>query len=154
MRIETTRFGNIDINDASVIAAAQGLLGFEYCKRFVLLEDQPGSRFKWLQSVDHPAIAFIVVNPLDFVPDYEVNLSDEQAMSLAIEDASDAVMFTTVTVNRDRGAVTTNLAGPIVINARQLRARQIVLDDERYSAKQVIGETASADTDRQQAVVA
>ncbi|MDO8585753.1 MAG: flagellar assembly protein FliW [Armatimonadota bacterium] len=141
MRIVTARFGCIDINEASVIDAPEGLLGFEYCRRLVLLEDRPNSHFKWLQAVDHPEVAFIVINPMEFFPDYEVLLTDEHAESLRLEDAADAVMFTTVTVVRDKEHVTTDLAGPIVINARILRARQIVLDDERYGPRHVIGQS-------------
>ena len=146
MRIVTARFGCIDVNEASVIDAPDGLLGFERCRRLVLLEDRPNSHFKWLQAVDHPEVAFILINPMEFFSDYDVLLTDEQADSLRLEDAADAVMFTTVTVARDSEQVTTNLAGPIVINARILRARQIVLDDERYGSRHVVGESPARRT--------
>jgi flagellar assembly factor FliW len=154
MRIETTRFGSIDINDSSVIRTPEGMLGFEDCKCFVLLEDQPGSCFKWLQSVDEPGLAFVVVNPIDFFPDYDVELTDEQADSLDLADAADAVMLTTVTINKEQNKVTTNLVGPLVINARTLIARQIVLDDERYTPKHAISRNLEICPERQRAAVA
>ena len=140
MKIETTRFGTIKVDDGSIIEMPEGMLGLERIKRFVLLEDDPGSAYKWLQAVDEPSVAFIVVNPLDFFPDYDVELTDEQAETLGLEDASDAVMFTTVTLDRGAKTLTTNLLGPVVINARTLRAGQIVLDDgrDRYATKHVI----------------
>lgn len=154
MKIQTTRFGNIEINEASVIDAPEGILGFESCRRFVLLEDRPDSRFKWLQALDQPDTAFIVVNPMDFFPDYEVTITDEQADSLYLRDAADAVMLTTVTVGREPDSITTNLMGPIVINAKALHARQIVLDDERYGAKHVIGQARETRARREEAGVA
>ena len=141
MRILTARFGLIDINDASVLDAPEGLLGFERCTRLVLLEDQPSSHFKWLQAVDHPKVAFIVINPMEFFPEYDVVLTDDHAASLMLEEAADAVMFTTVTVDHNVGQATTNLAGPIVINTRILRVRQIVLDDPRYQSKHIIAQS-------------
>jgi flagellar assembly factor FliW len=143
MRIETTRFGTIDVNDQSILQMPDGMLGFEYCTRFVLIEDIPESAFKWLQAVDDAAVAFIVINPADFFPEYEVELTDGQAESLDLKDPGESVMFTTVTVARDEGKVTTNLVAPIVINSRTLQARQVVLQDERYCTKHVIGYSAS-----------
>ena len=144
MHIETARFGIIDVNDRSILHMPEGMLGFEQCKRFILLEEQTGSVFKWLQSVDDPEVAFVVTNPADFFPDYDVELTDEQVESLDLRDPAEAVMFTTVTIAKDGGNVTTNLLGPVVINLRTLQARQIVLQDDRYETKHVIGETASA----------
>jgi len=130
-----------------------GMLGFESVKRFVLLEDRPDTAFKWLQAVDDPALAFIVVNPMEFFPDYEIELSDKQAETLDLEDPSEAVMLTTVTIGSD-GRVTTNLLGPIVMNSRTLQARQIVLQDDRYGSKHVICELPRVDSQPRQAEAA
>jgi len=138
MQIETTRFGTIEVERQLVIDMPGGMLGLERCKRFTLLEERPESAYKWLQSLDDPAVAFIVVNPIEFFPDYEAELTDEQAKTLELMDPSDAVLLSTVTVGRERNQVTANLAGPVVINARTLRARQIVLEDDRYSTKHII----------------
>ncbi len=146
MRIETTRFGEVDIAEESILHMPDGMLGFECYKRFVLLEDKPGVEFKWLQAVDNPALAFIVIDPMAFFPDYEMNLTDEEAESLDIRDASEAVVLTTVTVNKEEGKVTANLLGPVVINSRTLQARQIVLQDDRYGTKHIIGEVPRADS--------
>lgn len=138
MQIETTRFGTVEVESQLIIEMPAGMLGLERCKRFTLLQEQRESAYRWLQSLDDPALAFIVVNPLDFYPDYEAELSDEQAESLGLTSPADAVLLCTVTVGRERGEITINLAGPIIMNARTMRARQIVLEDERYSTKHVI----------------
>ena len=145
MRIETTRFGAIEVKDESIVHMSEGMLGFEHCTRYALLEDRPDAAFKWMQAVDDPAVAFIVINPVDFFPDYEIELTDEQAESLDLRDASECVMFTTVTVDQDEGKATTNLLGPIVMNVRTLQARQIVLQNDRYCTRHVIGEKTKTD---------
>jgi len=138
MQVETTRFGGIEVDQQLVIEMPAGMIGLERCKRFALLEGQGDSAFKWLQSLDDPALAFIVINPMDFFADYEVALTDEQAEALDLSDPADAVLLATVTVCREQEQVSANLAGPIVVNAQTLRARQIVLENERYSTKHVI----------------
>ena len=147
MQIDTTRFGNIEIADESIVHMPERMLGFESSKSFVLLEDRPDTAFKWLQAVHDAALAFIVINPMEFFPEYEFELSDEQAESLDLVDPCDAVMLTTVTVRGD-GKVTTNLLGPVVMNSRTLRAKQIVLQDDRYGSKHVICELPSPDYSR------
>ena len=82
MNIDTTRFGAIEIAEESIVRMPEGMLGFKSATRFVLLEDRPDTAFKWLQAVDDPALAFIVVNPMEFFPYYEIELSDEEAESL------------------------------------------------------------------------
>lgn len=143
MKIETTRFGTVEVSEDSILKMPDGMLGFPSCKRYVLLHDGTNTPFKWLQAVDDPALAFIVINPTDFFPDYEIVLNDDQVALLDIKEAIEAVMLTTVTVDKENGRITTNLLGPIVINARTLQARQIVLDDERYGTKHIIGKIPS-----------
>ena len=155
MKAETTRFGVIDIKEQSVIHMPQGMLGFENCKRFVLLEEKQGTVFKWLQSIDDPSVAFIVINPVEFFPCYGIDLPDEHVELLGLENADEAAVLTTVTIRRDQGMVTTNLAGPVVMNSRTLKALQVVLQDDRYGTSHVISEkTRSAGEDRELAKAA
>lgn len=154
MQITTTRFGNIDVNEESIIHMNDTMIGFEHCTRYVLLQDRPDTAFKWMQSVDDPDVAFFVINPNDFFSDYEAELTDEQAKSLELSDPSESVMFTTVTIDRDYNKATTNLVGPIVLNLRTMRASQIVLQDDRYTTKQMICEVVKSDTNRELAKAA
>ena len=144
MQIETTRFGTIDVKDESIVRIDEGMLEFENCKRYVLLEDRPGTAVKWMQSVDNPAVAFMVINPNEFFPEYEVELTDEQAEALDLKDPSESAMFTTITLTREESRATTNLVGPIIMNLRTLQAKQIVLQDDRYYTKHIIGERTNS----------
>ena len=141
MLIETTRFGPVEIAEDSILSMPDGMLGLSGLRRYVLLEDRPNTPFKWLQSVENPAMAFIVINPVAVFPDYEIDLTDEQADSLDLKDPSEAIVLTTVTVSGEDSSVTTNLLGPIVINSRTLQARQIILQDDRYCTKHEMAES-------------
>lgn len=149
MQIKTTRFGNIDVKDESIIRMDEPMIGFERCTSYVLLQDRPDTAFKWMQSVDDPNVAFLVINPNDFFPDYEVELSDEQADSLELTDPSESVMFTTVTINREESSATTNLVGPIIMNLRTMKASQIVLQDDSYTTRHAICEVVKSTQNRE-----
>lgn len=139
MNIDTNRFGKIDIANRSVLEIRGGMFGFEKNQRFALIEEEPDATFKWLQSLDDPALAFVAVNPLDFFPDYDLELSVKDSEHIGLESVSEAAVLTTVTVDKRSGIMTTNLLGPIVINSSSLVAKQIVIQNEKYGTKHLIG---------------
>jgi len=138
MVVQTTRFGSIEVDGKSILTMKRGLLGFEQAKRFCLIQHKPAMPFKWLQSIDMPDLAFVVIDPSQFFADYEIEISDADSQVLDLDDPEQAVILTTVTIKPDEPRVTTNLAGPIVINAKTLIGMQIVLEDDRYGTQHVI----------------
>lgn len=143
MQINTTRFGTITVKDDSILSIPQGMLGFEPYTKYVLIQDKPDMACQWLQSVDNAELAFMVIDPADYFPDYEVEISDQQAKSLGVEDPSEVVIFTTITFNSNTNKITANLLGPVVINTKTMQAQQIVMQDDRYCTKHIIGEIAT-----------
>ncbi|HOM81390.1 MAG: flagellar assembly protein FliW [Armatimonadetes bacterium] len=135
MRIQTTRFGPLDVEASSILRIHPGLLGFETRHRYVLLQTEENPLFQWLQCVDDPALAFVVVDPVRWFPDYEVILRNEDAAALGIEDPDDAGILAIVTLPARLEEMTANLLGPIVVNVRTRRAKQVVLDDPRYHTR-------------------
>lgn len=136
MQIKTTRFGVVEIADDKVMNFAQGLLGFPDHRRYCLLEPGEDACFFWLQSVDEPALAFVVTDPALFFKDYEVPIRPEQADNLAIEKIEDAQIF--VIVNKVGNVLTANLQGPLLINTINLAGQQLVLADKRWSTRHTI----------------
>lgn len=138
MVINASKFGGININSDTVLHLPEGLLGFDSYKNFALLRNDHYPSLKWLQATEDPSLIFIVTNPIDFFPDYDIELSDDDFKSLELESMDDAALVTTVTIDRDLGILTTNLMGPIILNSRNCLARQIVMQDDRYSTKHAI----------------
>lgn len=131
-----SRFGSIDYQDQDVLHFPDGLVGFSGLNSFLLLEHKPGSAFRWLQSVDDPAVAFLMADPFVYVPDYAPMIGDGALASLGL--TPDTVTFTYVTAAIPHGKpkeMTVNLAGPIVINAETGTGRQLVLDNEAYTTQ-------------------
>lgn len=138
MQIQTSRFGTIDIADDKLLVIEGGLIGFPDLERFVLLEHRPGSPLHWLQSVDDPSMAFVVANPLSFFPDYTVDVNENEIDSLAIENVDSVALLAILTVRSGGRDVTANLVGPLLVNADNLRGRQLVLDRPDLSTRHVV----------------
>ena len=133
MLIQTTRFGTIEVDDGKIMTFNDGLLGFPEHHRFALIQTSPDPVFFWLQSVDDPNLAFVVCDPLAFVPDYQVPVRKDDVSGLALEDLNDCQVL--VIVNKVNGDLTGNLLGPIVVGAHSLQAKQLVLSDKRYGTR-------------------
>lgn len=103
-----------------------GLLGFEHLKSFALLTEPGEEPFSWLQVVNDSDLAFIVISPFLVLPEYQPDITQEDAEFLGIESPDDAVIYNIVTL-RPGGKATVNLKGPIVLNRYTLRGKQIVL---------------------------
>jgi flagellar assembly factor FliW len=139
VKVVTKAYGLIDVDERQKITFSAGLLGFESCKNYVLLdaERQP---FYWLQSVDLEQVAFILVNPFLFRPDYELDISDEELGEIDISSPEKALIFSIVTIPAGGGPMTANLQGPLVINRELRLGRQAVLTDPRWKTKHNIME--------------
>lgn len=132
MKITTTRFGEISVDDGRIIAMKGGILGFEHLKNYVLLVQDEKTPFLWLQSVEDGGVAFVVINAQLAKADYEPLLPDAEAARLEIEDVADVVLMAIVTIRSNPLAVTANLRAPVVVNARKRLGRQVVLEEPDY----------------------
>ncbi len=114
MKIDTTRFGLIELPDEAVIHFPRGLYGLEKARSYCMLKhDEPG-RFQWLQATDAPAIAMVVTDPFLFFPSYEVEIPDSDAELLQASASSDVTIYTSITVSPERQQIYANLLGPLV----------------------------------------
>ncbi len=134
MKIKTTRFGEIEVEEHTLVSIPGGLIGFPDQERYVIIEHKPGSPFFWLQAVNRPDLAFVIANPYAFKQDYEVKVSEAVLTDLGIAGQQDMALYVIVTVPHGRPQdMTANLLGPLIINTKSRVVRQIILDDERYS---------------------
>jgi flagellar assembly factor FliW len=133
MIVETSRFGPVEVDDDRVLQFSTGLLGFAEHHEYVLLQPDEDGLFYWLQSVECPDLAFIVTDPRGWDLDYRPTIRPEQLETLDLETASAAQLL--VIVNRYDRALTANLQGPIIVNARNWCAMQLVLAERRWGTR-------------------
>lgn len=135
MKIYTTRFGEIEINDETIINFPSGILGFPDFKRYALLDVDENSPLKWLHSVDEPSLAFVVTNPNLFSPDYSIDAWRKDLEDIKVADAAEVIVLVLVTVPREPSKMTANLKGPILINTSNNLAKQLIVDNPDYDIK-------------------
>jgi flagellar assembly factor FliW len=134
MEIQTTRFGTLSVDDSRVMTVPKGLLGFPQHTRFALIQTSEENYFFWLQSIDEPGLAFVVTDPGIFFKDYDVPIREETLVDLAIEDTAAVQFF--VICNKVDNWLTGNLLGPIVVNAANRHAEQVVLTEKKWTTRQ------------------
>jgi len=133
MKISTTRFGDIEVDDSNVITVLGGIIGFENYYRFVILDFLKDSQFRWLQSLNDPEVAFVICDPWYFFKDYNFELSDENQNELEIESLDDIIAVAISTIPADITKTTLNLISPIIINLKKMIGKQVILYNSSYS---------------------
>ena len=138
MRINTKIFGEIEISEDKIIYFENGIIGFPELKRFALLHDEEqGSNvgIRFLQSLDEPAFAMPVMDPLTVKPDYNPEVSDELLTGAGQITSENILVLVTVSVPGDLKKMSVNLQGPFVINVEEHKACQIILENGNYPVK-------------------
>jgi flagellar assembly factor FliW len=138
LKIKTTRFGTINIEEENIINMPFGMLGFLDKKRFVILQHKKNSPFFWYQSIDDPSLAFVITSPFLFKPDYEIDMDDVlREMSWNGDRGKNNVeLYVVVNIPKDSpDKMTANLIGPILINNKARQAVQMVISNSLYTHK-------------------
>jgi flagellar assembly factor FliW len=129
---QSARFGEFTVAEETLIFFPGGVVGFPDEERFVILEHK--EPFCWLHSVDNPGLAFVVVEGGEFGEGYKFNLPyDESKIELKADD--EAAVLVIVTFRNAPAITTANLKAPLVVNLRNRRGMQLILDDQRFSTR-------------------
>lgn len=152
MKVETSRFGKLEVNDASIINMVKGLVGFEKQTQYCLIQHTPNTKFRWLQSTEDPTLAFVVVDPSDFFENYEIEIPDAEAEKLNLETAEDALVLLVVTISDGGRNATANLTAPVIINSKGLFGMQVILQDTEYSVKHPLIQKMESEANCREAV--
>jgi flagellar assembly factor FliW len=122
-------------DEGILLSFPRGLLGFPQLTAYRLFEPADGYPLKFLQAVDQPSVSFVCMDPVGLKPDYAVPLTEGDAETLAIETPGEALVLTLVVIPADPRRMTTNLAGPLVINTRTRVGLQVALPGDRFPLK-------------------
>mgnify|MGYP002662433123 FL=1 len=147
MEISTKYFDRVSVSEKDVIRFENGMFGFENLKEYILISFEPGSdNLMCLQSTQDSELAFILMNPFNLKKDYEPVLADSDIRDLGITEATRGVFYYAVCVVKDDvSEITVNLKCPVVINPDNQAAKQLILDDERYSFRHSLQQLMEGD---------
>jgi len=112
-----------------------GMLGFPEHRKFVIIQHKEGSPFFWYQSVDDPALAFVITSPFSFVPDYYVDIEDVLLKASWDKNCDNNALefYVVVSIPKDSPEnMTANLIGPVIVNTKTCQAVQHVMSDTCY----------------------
>lgn len=146
MKVDTKLFGEIEIDEEKVITFEGGIVGFPDLKRFALMHDEDNEEegrqgLSFMVSLDEPAFAMPVVNPLVVKDSYNPVVEDDYLIPLGELKEEDMLVLVTVTVPHDITKMTVNLMAPFIVNASTKKAVQVILDeDDKYPVKYPIYE--------------
>ena len=139
MQIKSTRFGEFEVSEELIVQFPEGLPGFEDQKQFAFLPytvDEDNSPFAYMQSVQDPDLTLLLADPFLFFKHYSLNLNDEDAAQLGLSDSEEtAGVYGIVAVPEKIDQMTVNLVAPIVVNWKQQKGMQIILNRSPYSTK-------------------
>ncbi|MCR5438275.1 MAG: flagellar assembly protein FliW [Selenomonas sp.] len=135
-KVNTLRFGEIDIDEGKIVHFEDGIPAFEEEHEFVIIPYDDESPYVFLQSLSTPDLAFLMTMPFVFFPEYEFELDDESQAKLGIEEQEEMLIYSLLTIPGGKvSEMTANLMAPVVVNTTNMQARQLVLDKSRYTTK-------------------
>jgi flagellar assembly factor FliW len=140
MKINTIRFGEIDIAEEKVLTFEKGLPGFNDCFKFTIISSEDTAPFLWLQSLDEPDVALAVVNPFRLFPEYSPAVNEADLERIGNPSDEDILALTVAVIPVKYENMTTNLISPILINLKNNQAHQIIMENSNYQVKEPIFE--------------
>ncbi|MDR0548362.1 MAG: flagellar assembly protein FliW [Deltaproteobacteria bacterium] len=138
IKIATDRFGDMEFSEESILRVLGGIIGFPELLDYVLIQRPNDAPFYWLQSINDPAMALVLLDPLVFKPDYRPILP--AGLVAELKAHPDGIsLFAIVTIPKGRPQdMTANLLGPLAICPQSHLARQLVLDERIYAHRHPI----------------
>ncbi|MBQ3443591.1 MAG: flagellar assembly protein FliW [Selenomonadaceae bacterium] len=136
LKVYTSRFGEIEVDEAKIVHFKDGIPAFEDEHEFVILPYEEESPYYFMQSLKSPDLAFLLTIPFLFFNDYSFEIDDETIKELDIKNQDDVFYYSMITIpNGSVRYMTANLLAPIVINGENMKAKQVVLEKSNYTTK-------------------
>ncbi|MDY0133115.1 MAG: flagellar assembly protein FliW [Desulforegulaceae bacterium] len=133
IKVETTRFGEVEILKEKIYSFPDGIPGFPKCKKFCILDNNKNTLFKWLQSVEKPELAFVIFDPFLLKKDYDIFIDNEALKTLQVDKREEIIVTVILTIPKGKPKeITANLKAPLIFNIVKKIGKQIILNDSKY----------------------
>ncbi|MDH4199490.1 MAG: flagellar assembly protein FliW [Spirochaetia bacterium] len=144
--IETRHFGSTEIYEEEIINFPNGILAFEQYNNFVILSEGENSLFQWLQSLEDPGLAFLIVDPFyikpDYVPDVLANEIENLFGSTRLDHLTLRCIITIPPNNPDK--MTVNMQGPLIISTEKKLGGQFISNNDSHHVRTPVLELVEA----------
>lgn len=125
MTIQTAHFGAVEIPEEDVIELTEPLPPFMDLYRYALLARSQEEPFLWLQAIDQPALALVLV-PYEAVATTMPKLSTDDRQGLGLVSDEEPQVYAIVSLGDTAAETTVNLLAPLYLCLSARKARQIV----------------------------
>jgi flagellar assembly factor FliW len=132
--VQTRRFGPVVVPEQDMIQFVAPLAPFAGLSSYVLLQDPQEEPFLWLQSVDQPALCFIVA-PHKAVAGEAPALSAATRAELGLRLDEQPEAYVIISPAKDPRQTTMNLLAPLYLCRRTGLARQLIIEAEPSLAR-------------------
>ena len=133
MKLNTARFGEIEIEENRIFNFVMPNIGFDMLHKFIILDPKKDTLFKWLQSIEDPALAFPIISVSALNLDYTIDLPDNIVETLDIKNVESLLVMNITSIPQENPKGTTiNLLAPLIFNLDNQSAAQVVLSGSGY----------------------
>ncbi len=128
MKMYSTRFGDIEIDDNSIITFPYGLPGFSDLLKFTIISCDQTEPIRWLQSIDNEDVSIPIINPFIIKGDYEIEVNDDELDVINTHSEEDMIVLNIMVLPEELDKMTVNLMAPLLINVKEMLGTQIMMD--------------------------
>lgn len=139
MQIQSKFHGLIEIESTERWSFPKGIPGFEDQTEFILLPIEGNNAFQVLQSTTQANTAFIVANPYTLVEDYSFEIDEPTIDLLEITKPEDIMALGILSMKQPFEQSTINLQAPLIFQLENRKAKQMILNDNRFEVRHIIG---------------
>ncbi len=138
MKVESSRFGELEVDEETLIIIPSGMVGFPDDTRFVWIAHKNSADIVWFQSAKTKELAFPMINAANIAAGYPDVPVEKMAEQVGIDFEDPTVLALMVVLSASaQGGPTVNLMAPVVINSQSRRGAQIVLTNSRFTTAQL-----------------
>ncbi len=132
MKVNSSRFGELDLPEDRVIHFPDGLPGFR-SHDWVLLHQEDAPVVSWLQAVGEPEVALMTIDPVDLgLGNYQPAPPDEVLAGLGVEDPKKLSVRIIIRRADDDEHLRLNLFAPLFFDVRARLGMQVPLIGSDY----------------------
>ncbi len=148
MIIQTSRFGQLEVPEDTLLTFPSGLVGFPVVQQFVVLDVSEESHYQWLQAIKEPNLALVIIDVHLIDPDFQAHISDEGLAELNIAQDDPMLILAVVTIPSDQPEqASANLRAPLVVNLRTRKGKQLILHESLPLRLPLVQEEAMKQTE-------
>lgn len=127
--VHTVHFGSVQVQPEDVIDMVAPLPPFMKLRRFTLLDNPDESPFRWLQSLEEPALALVVAPFATVVGSGAPELTLPLRQELGLGEDEEPDVYVIISLGARAAEATMNVLAPLYVCRSTGNARQVIISE-------------------------